>query len=106
MGLELADVFRRFGPDYLAKYAGAMPPSHEKAIHDIIRCRTPAMSFWHPANRGRAANVRLVTDKPSAPPDGIAEPDQPRQGVTCCPHCGGEQLEWVKKLPRPRSRSP
>ncbi len=43
MGLELADVFRRFGPDYLTKYAGAMPPSHEKAIYDIIRCRTPAL---------------------------------------------------------------
>lgn len=43
MAPELADVMRRFGPDYLAKHAANMLPSHAKAIHDIIRCRTPAM---------------------------------------------------------------
>jgi hypothetical protein len=62
--------------------------------------------LWHPANRARAANVRLVMDKPSAPPDTVPEPDPPRQGFTRCPHCGGERLVWVRQLPRPRSRSP
>ncbi len=40
---ELADVFRRHGGGYLAKYAGAMLPSHLRAIGDIVSCRTPAM---------------------------------------------------------------
>ncbi len=40
---ELADVFRRHGTGYLARYAGAMLPSHLRAIGDIVSCRTPAM---------------------------------------------------------------
>lgn len=40
---ELADVFRRHGDDYLAKFAGAVLPSHRRAVRDIVSCRTPAM---------------------------------------------------------------
>ena len=41
--LEMADIFRWYGPAYLAKYAGRMLPGHKRAIRDIIRCRTPAL---------------------------------------------------------------
>lgn len=41
--LELADVFRRFAPSYLAAYGAAMPPSHARAIEDILACHTEAM---------------------------------------------------------------
>jgi hypothetical protein len=41
--LELADIFRLYGPAYLEKYGDRMPPSHKRAIADIIDCRTPAL---------------------------------------------------------------
>lgn len=41
--LELADVVRLHGPDYLQKYGSRMLPSHRRALEDILACRTPAM---------------------------------------------------------------
>ena len=41
--LELADVFRRFAPSYLAAYGADMPPSHLRAIEDILACHTEVM---------------------------------------------------------------
>jgi hypothetical protein len=41
--IELADVFRRFADDYLAAHGAAMPPSHRRAIADIMACRTAAL---------------------------------------------------------------
>jgi ribosomal protein L37AE/L43A len=41
--LELADIFRLHGPAYLEKYGERMPPSHRRAIADIIDCRTSAL---------------------------------------------------------------
>ncbi len=58
-GLELADVVRRFTPEYLAQYGQAMMPSHRKALADIVTCCTPERGgrlydcddchepFWH-----------------------------------------------------------
>lgn len=41
--LELADIFREAGPRYLEAHAERMLPSHRRAMHDIIACRTPAL---------------------------------------------------------------
>ena len=41
--LELADIFRDAGPRYLEVHAERMLPSHRRAMHDIIACRTPAL---------------------------------------------------------------
>jgi hypothetical protein len=41
--IEVADVFRRFAADYLDAYAASMPPSHRRAIEDILACRTAAL---------------------------------------------------------------
>ena len=41
--LELADVFRRFAPSYLAAYGAAMPPSHLRVIEDVLVCHTKVM---------------------------------------------------------------
>jgi hypothetical protein len=38
--LELADIFREYGPVYRAKYGNRMLPSHTKAMEDILCCRT------------------------------------------------------------------
>ena len=40
---EVADVFRQFGPSYLARFGAGMLPSHRRAIADIVACRTEAM---------------------------------------------------------------
>ncbi|MBU0493241.1 MAG: transposase, partial [Chloroflexi bacterium] len=41
--VELAEVFRRHGPAYRAQYGARMLPSHQRAMRDIERCRTPAL---------------------------------------------------------------
>jgi len=42
--IELADIFRQFGPQYLDKYRDKILPSHLQAIWDIQRCRTETLS--------------------------------------------------------------
>jgi Transposase zinc-binding domain/Putative transposase len=41
--IEVADVFRRFADGYLSAHGAAMPPSHRRAITDILACRTEAL---------------------------------------------------------------
>jgi len=41
--VEIADIFRRHGPEYREKYGKRMLPSHLKAMEDIERCRTEAL---------------------------------------------------------------
>jgi hypothetical protein len=43
MALELADIFRQYGPAYRQKYANKLLPSHRQAMGAIERCRTPAL---------------------------------------------------------------
>jgi hypothetical protein len=43
VALELADIFRRYGPAYRQKYASRMPSTHFKAMRAIEQCRTPAL---------------------------------------------------------------
>jgi hypothetical protein len=41
--VELADIFRRYGPDYVDRFGARMLPSHHRALHDIVACRTEQM---------------------------------------------------------------
>src|SRR5918911_5714628 len=41
--IEVAEVFRRFAADYLSAHGASMPPSHRRAIEDILNCRTAAL---------------------------------------------------------------
>lgn len=41
--VELADIFRRAEAAYRRAFHGRIPPSHLRAINDIVRCRTPAL---------------------------------------------------------------
>jgi hypothetical protein len=43
VGLELADIFRRYGPAYRARFAHAMPLSHTQVMRAIEQCRTPTL---------------------------------------------------------------
>ena len=40
---ELADIFKKYGPQYLKRFGDRMLPSHKKALFDICECRTFAM---------------------------------------------------------------
>ena len=47
--LELADIVRKYGPAYLERYGEDLLPSHQKALQDIVFCRTAALGgelFW------------------------------------------------------------
>ena len=59
MAVDLADVARRFGPEYLERHGARMPPSHARAIHDIADCRTEAMGgqLWHCPDCGQDVYV-------------------------------------------------
>jgi hypothetical protein len=41
--IELAEIFRRYGPRYRAKFGERMLPSHRQAMRDIEQCRTEAL---------------------------------------------------------------
>jgi hypothetical protein len=41
--LEVADIFRLYGPDYRAHFGNRMLPSHHRAMQDIEQCRTPSL---------------------------------------------------------------
>jgi Putative transposase/Transposase zinc-binding domain len=41
--VEVAEIFRAHGPEYLAKYGCRMPRAHLKAMRDILDCRTPVL---------------------------------------------------------------
>jgi hypothetical protein len=58
-GIELADVVRRFGPQYTSQFGPGMMPSQRRALSDIAACCTQELggrlyhcddcdeSFWH-----------------------------------------------------------
>jgi hypothetical protein len=41
--VELAEIFRRYGPAYRAKFHDRMLPSHFAAMDAIEQCRTEAL---------------------------------------------------------------
>lgn len=41
--VEVADIFREYGPQYRKKYGARLLPSHHQAMRDIERCRTEDM---------------------------------------------------------------
>jgi hypothetical protein len=43
VALELADIFRQYGPAYRQKYASRLLPSHRRAMRAIEQCRTPTL---------------------------------------------------------------
>jgi hypothetical protein len=39
---EVADVLRRYGPDYRERFGESLLPSHRRAMEDLVHCRTEA----------------------------------------------------------------
>jgi len=80
--IEVADVFRRFAADYLAAHGASMPPSHRRAIADILNCRTAALGGQ--AWRCKACNSEVFSYHSC--------------GNRSCPKCHTAQTqEWLER---------
>jgi hypothetical protein len=82
--VELADIFRRYAPDYIERFGDRMLPSHHRAIQDIIACRTEQMG-GHLYCCEIPDCKQLVYAYHSC-------------GNRSCPKCGQEKTQrWVEK---------
>jgi hypothetical protein len=82
--VELADIFRRYAPDYIERFGDRMLPSHHRAIQDIIACRTEQMG-GHLYCCENPDCKQLVYAYHSC-------------GNRSCPKCGQEKTQrWVEK---------
>ena len=43
--VDLGDIFRRYGPEYIKKYSDKILGSHRRAINDIANCRTGKLGY-------------------------------------------------------------
>jgi Putative transposase/Transposase zinc-binding domain len=66
----VADVFRRSGLDYRARFGADLLPSHRRAMDDIIHCRTEAFGghLWQCNHGGQAHDVYHACRHRSGPP--------------------------------------
>ena len=82
--LELADIFRRYEPEYRARFGKQMLPSHIRAMKDIINCRTPEMG-GHVYQCENSSCQTLVYSYHSC-------------GNRSCPKCGQDRTDqWLFK---------
>jgi hypothetical protein len=56
---EIADIFRRYGHEYLDRFGNTMLPSHRRAFGDIQQCRTEALG-GHVAQCDHCAHLRYA----------------------------------------------
>ena len=78
----VADIVRRFGPDYIARYGAKLLPSHRRALSDIVRCRTKAMGGHVYRCRDCGENVFVLHGCKNR----------------ACPSChAGETAAWLEK---------
>jgi hypothetical protein len=79
----MADIFRRFGPDYIDRFGSRMLPSHHRAIEDIAACRTQQMG-GHLYRCENNACEQLVYEYHSC-------------GNRSCPKCGQDKTQkWLE----------
>ena len=82
--VELADIFRRYGPDYIERFGSKMLASHRRALHDIVACRTEQMG-GHLYRCENADCEQLVYAYHSC-------------GNRSCPKCGQDKTQfWIEK---------
>lgn len=82
--VELADIFRRHGPEYQERFGNRMLPSHKKAMEDIVGCRTPDMG-GHVYRCTNASCATLLYSYHSC-------------CNRSCPKCGHDRTQrWLRK---------
>ena len=75
--VELADIVRQFGPQYISQYGEGMMPSQKKALSDIAACCTKELggrlyrcddchdTFWHYPRLRKCMNARTEIPRKS-----------------------------------------
>jgi Phage integrase family/Transposase zinc-binding domain/Putative transposase len=92
---EVADVFRRYGPDYRARFGADLLPRHRRAMDDIIHCRTAALGghLWQCKHCGQEHDVYHSGRTRSGPTCHRLEADawlaERRQALLPVPSCHG-----------------
>jgi len=82
--VELAEIFRCYGPEYIDRFGSKMPPSHRRAINDIIDCRTEQMG-GHLYRCENPNCEQIVYAYHSC-------------GNRSCPKCGQDKTQrWIEK---------
>jgi len=82
MHVPLADVLRRHGPAYIARFGASMLPSQLRAMHDLLRCRTAEMG-------GHVAECTAC---------GLQHLLYHSCGNRACPRCGHEAtVAWIER---------
>jgi len=82
--VELADIFRQHGPDYINRFGSKMLPSHHRAICDIVACRTEKMG-GHVYCCENPDCEQIVYSYHSC-------------GNRSCPKCGQDKTQrWIEK---------
>ena len=82
--VELAEIFRRYGPDYIDRFGSKMLPSHHRAINDIIACRTQQLG-GHLYGCKNPDCQHFVYEYHSC-------------GNRSCPKCGQDKTQkWIEK---------
>lgn len=79
--MRLSELVHLFGEAYLDRYGERMPPSHGKALHDILQCRTQVMGgkrYDCPQCKTQQYAYHSCNNRH-------------------CPQCGGDKTEgWLK----------
>lgn len=82
--VELAEIFRCYGPEYIDRFGSKMPPSHRRSINDIIDCRTEQMG-GHLYRCENPDCEQIVYAYHSC-------------GNRSCPKCGQDKTQrWIEK---------
>lgn len=80
--MRLSELFHVFGEAYLDRYGDQMPPSHLKALSDVLQCRTQVMGgkrYDCPQCKTQQYAYHSCNNRH-------------------CPQCGGDKTEsWLKK---------
>jgi hypothetical protein len=82
--VELADIFRRYGPDYIDRFGSKMLPSHHRAMRDIVRCRTEQLGgHLYCCENSDCQNIVYAYHS---------------CGNRSCPKCGQDKTQrWIEK---------
>jgi len=66
----IQEIFRQYAPEYLSRYAEAMPAEHKKVIEAVVSCRTGALGSvcYHCEDWGQPHRVAAACGNLSSVP--------------------------------------
>ena len=80
--VEIADVFRRYGPEFVSRYGTSLSTQQRKAIQDIERCRTAALG-GHKEECNACGHEQYAYNS--------------CRNRNCCKCQGGARAKWMAK---------